>query len=247
MTAILSLQSLGKSFGGVQAVRDVSLGIATGEIYGLIGPNGAGKSTLVNLMTGLLRPTKGEVFFDGRTTRGLRPDQCAKLGVTRTFQNLRLFPSLSVGQNIDVARVPGHDPDLIDAALVEFGLQGQLGRSAGALPYGDQRRLEIVRALALKPKILMLDEPAAGMNEDETAALGVSLRWVKEKAGCALLVIDHDLKFIMTLCDRIGVLDMGTLIAEGTPAEITKNPEVIRAYLGEDAEADLVHGNQQGD
>ena len=241
MTAILALQNLGKSFGGVQAVRDVTLRIAPGEIYGLIGPNGAGKSTLVNLMTCLLRPSTGEVFFDGEPFRGLRPDQCARRGVARTFQNLRLFPSLSVSQNIDVARTPGHDPDLIDAALIEFGLHGELGRSAGALPYGDQRRLEIVRALALNPKILMLDEPAAGMNEEETAALGRSLKWVQEQAGCALLVIDHDLKFIMTLCDRIGVLDMGTLIAEGTPAEITKNPEVIRAYLGESADVELVH------
>ncbi|MXQ07388.1 ATP-binding cassette domain-containing protein [Alphaproteobacteria bacterium GH1-50] len=230
---MLELRTLSKCFGGVQAVRDVSFAIEPGEIRGLIGPNGAGKSTLVNLISGLLRPTGGEIVLDGRSMTGLRADQCARNGIARTFQNLRLFSSLTVEQNIDVARQAGHDPALIDAALVEFGLTRHLARPAGALAYGDQRRLEIVRALALAPKLLMLDEPAAGMNEEETAALGQSLEWVRDAADCALLVIDHDLKFIMTLCHRIAVMDMGAVIASGDPAEIARNPEVIRAYLGD--------------
>ena len=234
---MLELSSVSKSFGGVHAVRDVSFVLQTGEVRGLIGPNGAGKSTLVNLISGLLVPTSGTMTLDGVALTGKNAHQRARLGVARTFQNLRVFPSLSVEQNIDVARYAGRGGALPEAAIDEFGLRGKLTQPANALSYGDQRRLEIVRGLALKPKVLMLDEPAAGMNEEETDALGRALKWVQRAADCALFVIDHDLKFSMTLWDRITVLDMGAIIAEGSPQDITTNPNVISAYLGEDVGA----------
>ena len=234
---MLELSGVAKSFGGVQAVRDVSLVLQTGEVRGLIGPNGAGKSTLVNLISGLLVPTAGTMTLNGQSLTGKNAHQRARLGIARTFQNLRVFPSLSVEQNIDVARYAGGGAALPEAAIDEFALRDKLTQPANALSYGDQRRLEIVRGLALGPKVLMLDEPAAGMNEEETETLGRALKWVQREADCALFVIDHDLKFIMTLCDRITVLDMGAIIAEGSPQEITQNPKVISAYLGEEVDA----------
>lgn len=234
---MLELSGVSKSFGGVQAVRDVSFLLEPGEVRGLIGPNGAGKSTLVNLISGLLTTSAGTMTLDGMSLTGQSAHQRARQGIARTFQNLRVFPSLSVEQNIDVARYAGGVDTKPEAAIEEFGLADKLKSPANALSYGDQRRLEIVRGLALRPKVLMLDEPAAGMNEEETEALGRALKWVQAEADCALFVIDHDLKFIMTLCDRITVLDMGAIIAEGTPEEITKNPKVISAYLGEDVSA----------
>lgn len=234
LTAMLELNGISKSFGGVHAVRDVTLSIAAGEVRGLIGPNGAGKSTLINLISGLLTPTSGAITLEGDPITLSSAHERARKGIARTFQNLRVFPSLSVEQNIDVARYSRKGGVLPDAAIDEFGLRDKLHQPANSLSYGDQRRLEIVRGLALAPKILMLDEPAAGMNEEETEALGHALAWVRQEAGCALFVIDHDLKFIMTLCERITVLDMGAIIAEGTPQEVTRNPKVITAYLGEE-------------
>lgn len=235
---MLELSSISKSFGGIHAVRDVSLVLEPGEVRGLIGPNGAGKSTLVNLISGLLVPSAGSITLDGEPLTRKSAHQRARKGIARTFQNLRVFPSLSVEQNIDVARYAGSRAALPEDAIDEFGLRGKLTQPANTLSYGDQRRLEIVRGLALTPKVLMLDEPAAGMNEEETEALGRALKWIRRQTDCALFVIDHDLKFIMTLCDRITVLDMGAIIAEGTPPDITKNPKVISAYLGEDVGAE---------
>ncbi|WP_299984815.1 ABC transporter ATP-binding protein [uncultured Ruegeria sp.] len=230
---MLDLKGITKTFGGVHAVEGVTMSVASGEVRGLIGPNGAGKTTLVNLISGLLAHSAGSLSLDGEPLDRLRAHERAALGVARTFQNLRVFPSLSVAQNIDVARYSSRGAAIVDAAIAEFDLSDKLNQSAGSLAYGQLRRLEIVRALALNPRVLLLDEPAAGMNEQETEALGRSLTWVRAHSDCAILVIDHDLKFIMSLCDRITVLNMGTVIAEGAPEDITKNQEVIDAYLGE--------------
>ena len=237
---MLELRGVSKSFGGVHAVRDVSMTLERGQVHGLIGPNGAGKSTLVNLISGLLTHSAGTMALDGTALEGLNAAKRAELGIARTFQNLRIFPTLTVGQNIDVARYTaartGRAASLVDEATTRFDLASRLNERADALAYGQLRRLEIVRALALAPKVLMLDEPAAGMNETETAALGEALDWVRQETDCAFLVIDHDLKFIMALCSRITVLNMGAVIAEGPPREVSENRQVIDAYLGEDHE-----------
>jgi len=236
---MLELDGVCKTFGGLTAVSGVTMSLAAGDVRGLIGPNGAGKSTLVNLISGLLTHSGGTLTLDGTVLDGLTAQQRAERGVARTFQNLRVFHSLSVQQNIDVARFAGvrsgrPGAALVDEAIVRFDLADRLNAPADALSYGYLRRLEIVRALALCPRVLMLDEPAAGMNETETQALGETLKWVCRNSDCALLVIDHDLRFIMGLCDRITVLNMGAVIAEGTPKDITENRQVIDAYLGED-------------
>lgn len=233
---MLSLTAVGKNFGGVLAVQGVSMTINTGEVCGLIGPNGAGKSTLVNLISGVLSCSEGQIALAGESIDRKSAHQRARLGIARTFQNLRIFPSLTVAQNIDVARYRGRHNTLIDAAIEVFDLDKKLSQPAGMLSYGHMRRLEMVRALALNPKVLMLDEPAAGMNEHETQALGHALEWVSSESDCAQLVIDHDLKFILSLCKRIFVLNMGELIAEGSPSEISRNQIVIDAYLGENHE-----------
>lgn len=236
---MLLLTDISKQFGGVRAVSDVSFEVPAGEVRGLIGPNGAGKTTLINLISGLLTPSSGTMSLEGDILDGAGAAARTRKGIARTFQNLRIFENLSVGQNIEVAQITarseGHeDSAAIGEAVERFDLAGRLRMPANALSYGHLRRLEIVRALALNPKVLMLDEPAAGMNEQETEELAGALDWVKTRFGCATLVIDHDLKFIMTLCDRITVLNMGAVIAEGTPREITTNQDVIDAYLGED-------------
>jgi len=236
---MLELNGLSKSFGGVKAVNDVSLQISAKEVRGLIGPNGAGKSTLVNLISGLLKQSAGSLKLDGTLLDGLAAPKRAQMGIGRTFQNLRVFPSLTVLQNIEVAQstTKGNGPKhekFVQSAIMKFNLTDSLNIRAGNLAYGHLRRLEIVRALALKPKIIMLDEPAAGMNEHETKVLAEALRWLRRKSDCAMLVIDHDLKFIMALCDTITVLNMGSVIADGKPNEVANNRQVIDAYLGED-------------
>lgn len=234
---MLKLSAIRKTFGGVHAVQDVTIKLEAGTVYGLIGPNGAGKSTLVNLISGALSCDNGSITLNQQNIDAANAHQRARLGIARTFQNVRIFPSLTVAQNIEVALYSGGKSALAEAAIEAFELKDKLSWQASALSYGHLRRLEIVRALALNPKVLMLDEPAAGMNEQETHALGQALEWVHQQSDCAMLVIDHDLKFIMSLCKHIFVLNMGTLIAEGAPQEISHHQAVIDAYLGEDHES----------
>jgi branched-chain amino acid transport system ATP-binding protein len=237
---VLSIDGVSKSFGGVRALRGISFACGEGEILGLIGPNGAGKSTLVNAVSGVLRPDAGTIRLGETDVAGRGPEFAARLGIGRTFQNLRLFPEMTARQNVEVAYITcaRHRPEQaraidIDALLEEYGLTEDAERPAGSLPYGQQRRLEIVRALALGPQLLLLDEPAAGMNDYETAELAAAVRRIRDRSRCALFVIDHDLHFILNVCDRICVMDMGEVVAIDTPEIIRDNPKVAEIYLGQ--------------
>jgi branched-chain amino acid transport system ATP-binding protein len=251
---ILSVRDLTRSFGGLVAVNGVSFDVYAGEIYGLIGPNGAGKTTVLNMLSGLLVPSGGTITFQGQRIEGLPAHRIARLGVARTYQNIRLFAAMNVLQNVIVGQHSRMRGTLAErlvfsprvrreeeaarqkalALLESVELASVSEEPASALAYGNQRRLELVRALASDPKLLLLDEPAAGMNAAESQALGTRLRSLVDR-GLTLLVIEHDVALVMSLCDRIGVLNFGNLIAQGTPEEIAANPEVIEAYLGAEA------------
>nr|WP_309504496.1 branched-chain amino acid ABC transporter ATP-binding protein/permease [uncultured Roseovarius sp.] len=235
-TDTLTGEAMTMAFGGLTAVDGVSIRIEPGEIMGLIGPNGSGKTTLLNMLSGVLTPTAGRVMRGDEDLTGLATYQIADRGIARTFQNIRLFPNLTVMQNVLVAALSTHGgrdaPARAHAAMERLGVTGHAAADAGTLSYGDQRRVEIARALACQPQFLFLDEPAAGMNREETDALMVILRRLSSELGIAVLLVDHDLELINQLSDRIAVLNEGRMIAQGTPLEIRKDPAVIAAYLG---------------
>ena len=254
MSALLALEKVTVRFGGLIAVSEVDFHVNEGELFGLIGPNGAGKTTLFNVVTGVYTPTSGRIQFDQRAVNGLNSSAITGLGVARTFQNIRLFNSLSVLDNVIAAFNLHLQSGFLGAlwrgaafrseeaqirrealGLLEiFGLDGVAETPCRSLPYGDQRRLEIVRALATRPKLLLLDEPAAGMNPTEKVELMRLIRFTQERFQLAVLLVEHDMKVVMGICERIAVLEYGRKIAEGTPSEIQKDKRVIAAYLGEE-------------
>ncbi|HHW06774.1 MAG TPA: ABC transporter ATP-binding protein [Clostridia bacterium] len=252
---MITVNKLTKTFGGLTAVSNVDIEIKRGELVGLIGPNGAGKTTVFNLLTGIYVPTSGDISFEGQSILRLKPYQVTAKGIARTFQNIRLFNSMTVLDNVKLAyhwhgkyslagaflRLPDYyrgEAKMTREAmelLKVFNLDHKAYEMAQNLPYGEQRRLEIVRALAAKPKLLLLDEPAAGMNPLETKELMHLIGEIRQKFDLTILLIEHDMSLVMSICERIYVLDYGKVIAEGTPDEIKRNPRVIEAYLGREA------------
>ena len=249
---VLDIKGLGIDFGGLTAVDEFTLAIGPTEIAGIIGPNGAGKTTIFNLLTKVYKPTRGTFLFDGKDTSGLTTTQISRMGIARTFQNIRLFDKLTVEENIKTAmhdvlnyslvsglfRTPGYRKQEKEAKekarelLSIFEMEDLADYKAGSLPYGAQRRLEILRALATSPKVLLLDEPAAGMNPSETTDLMNNIRKIRDTFGIAVVLIEHDMNLVMNVCEGLAVLNFGRIIAKGKPEEIQSNPAVIEAYLG---------------
>ena len=254
---VLDVRNLGIDFGGLTAVDSFNISIGPTEIAGLIGPNGAGKTTIFNLLTGVYQPTRGSILINGIDTKGMAAHKVNKLGIARTFQNIRLFSDMSALDNVKVGmhnqikcsflssllRLPGYfkaekQANARAMELLDFmGLAGVADQKAGSLPYGVQRRLEIVRALASKPSIILLDEPAAGMNPSETAELMHQIRRIRDTFHIAIFLIEHDMNLVMNVCETIAVVNYGRIIAKGTPDQIREDPNVIEAYLGRTEEA----------
>lgn len=254
MAELLTVDNVSMVFGGLRAVSNLSMHIDEGELIGLIGPNGAGKTTAFNMITGVYTPTEGKVYFNGQQSSGKKSYQVTQMGMARTFQNIRLFSELSVIDNVKIAYNMHVTYNLADAIVRDgkylseeefitqkaldllkiFHLEEEAHEVAKNLPYGKQRRLEIARALATEPKLLLLDEPAAGMNPQETKELMEMIRWIRKEFNLSILLIEHDMGLVMGVCERIYVLEYGMKIAEGTPEEIKQNARVIEAYLGEE-------------
>ncbi len=251
--ALLDIKNLSIYFGGVKAVQDVSFSLEQGDFVGLIGPNGAGKTTVFNAVTGVVPPTKGDVYFDGKRLNGIRPDKISHLGIARTFQNIRIYPKMSALNNVAIGLESRPSYNTVSAMLRlpyvskkdreiekyclhyldQVGILQYKDTEVGSLPYGIQRKVEIARAMATNPKLLFLDEPAAGMNTAESLELVSFLRQLHKDTGIAIVLIEHHLEVVMEVCRTIHVLNLGQMLATGTPEEIQKNPDVITAYLGE--------------